>query len=239
MINRSIELEATLRLALEGAANYIDVLGGDGKKYRQLLAQQSAERDNPKDLLSNEQVEPVAKAVVNKYKTDEYHRTDIDLTLTEAGKKLLAGEHSLYTHPPVPTAQPKLQTCNCRWDGEVQVQQCTLHEAHVDAIHEWAERAKTAEAKLKEQPKEPEQEPVAWMQDTTCGLYVIDHPDEWHCIPLYTTPPQRKPLTDEEIEIIDRAICGDREFCRAFVRAIEAEHGITASEAEDSARSNT
>lgn len=63
--------------------------------------------------------------------------------------------------------------------------------------------------------------------------------------PLYTTPPpvteshKRKPLTDEEIEIIDRAICGDREFCRAFVRAIEAEHGITASEAEDSARSKT
>jgi hypothetical protein len=28
-----------LRLALEGAANYIDVLGGDSKKYRQLLAQ--------------------------------------------------------------------------------------------------------------------------------------------------------------------------------------------------------
>lgn len=45
-------------------------------------------------------------------------------------------------------AEPVLQTCNCRWDGEVQVQQCTLHEAHVDAIHEWAERAKTAEKKL-------------------------------------------------------------------------------------------
>ena len=45
-------------------------------------------------------------------------------------------------------AEPTLQTCNCRWDGEVQVQQCTLHEAHVDAIHEWAERAKTAEKKL-------------------------------------------------------------------------------------------
>ena len=28
-----------LRLALEGEANYIDVLGGDSKKYRQLLAQ--------------------------------------------------------------------------------------------------------------------------------------------------------------------------------------------------------
>ena len=39
-----------------------------------------------------------------------------------------------------------LQTCNCRWDGDSQVQQCTLHQAHVDAIHEWAERARGAEA---------------------------------------------------------------------------------------------
>ena len=45
-------------------------------------------------------------------------------------------------------AEPTLQTCNCRWDGEVQVQQCTLHEAHVDAIKEWAQRAKFAEKKL-------------------------------------------------------------------------------------------
>ena len=46
------------------------------------------------------------------------------------------------------------QTCNCRWVGDVQTQQCTLHEAHVDAIHEWAERAKTAEAKLAQQEQE-------------------------------------------------------------------------------------
>ena len=48
--------------------------------------------------------------------------------------------------------KPAQQTCNCRWEGETQVQQCTLHEAHVDAIHELAERAKAAEAKLKAQP---------------------------------------------------------------------------------------
>jgi hypothetical protein len=57
----------------------------------------------------------------------------------------------LYTTPPA--AQ---QTCNCRWDGEVQVQQCTLHQAHVDAIHEWAKRAKAAEAKLAAQPALPD-----------------------------------------------------------------------------------
>lgn len=36
--------------------------------------------------------------------------------------------------------------CRCEWEGDIQVQQCTLHAAHVDAIHEWAERAKAAEA---------------------------------------------------------------------------------------------
>jgi hypothetical protein len=84
--------------------------------------------------------------------------------------------------------QPE-QTCNCRWVGDVQTQQCTLHEAHIAAIHEWAERAKAAEAKLAalEQPEQEDagtfndgvlegmlrervhwlrqqkQEPVAWM----------------------------------------------------------------------------
>ncbi len=45
---------------------------------------------------------------------------------------------------------PVFKPCSCRWNGETQVQQCTLHAAHIDAIHEWAERAKAAEAKLRE-----------------------------------------------------------------------------------------
>lgn len=59
--------------------------------------------------------------------------------------------HPLYLAAP-PAQAPPLTTCNCRWDGKTQVQQCTLHEAHIDAIHEWAERAKSAEAKLKTPP---------------------------------------------------------------------------------------
>ena len=42
------------------------------------------------------------------------------------------------------------KTCNCRWEGETLVRQCELHEAHVDAIHEWADRAKVAEQRLAE-----------------------------------------------------------------------------------------
>lgn len=47
-----------------------------------------------------------------------------------------------------PAQEVTLTGCNCRWDGSEQVQWCELHLAHKDAIHEWAERAKTAEAKL-------------------------------------------------------------------------------------------
>jgi hypothetical protein len=83
---------------------------------------------------------------------------------------------------------PVQQTCNCRWDGEVQVQQCTLHEAHVDAIHEWAGRAKAAEAKLAAQPAPTVQEPVA--KKTGIGLVTGNG---WDSLPvgtlLYTTPP--------------------------------------------------
>jgi hypothetical protein len=51
--------------------------------------------------------------------------------------------------PFAPVQEPVFKPCSCRWKGEEQVQQCTLHAAHIEAIHEWAERAKTAEAKLK------------------------------------------------------------------------------------------
>ena len=36
--------DEALKLALEGAANYIDALGGDSRKYRQALAEQPAQQ---------------------------------------------------------------------------------------------------------------------------------------------------------------------------------------------------
>ena len=61
-----------------------------------------------------------------------------------------AYEGSLSAAQSAPAQEPVFKPCSCRWKGEEQVQQCTLHAAHIEAIHEWAERAKTAEAKLKE-----------------------------------------------------------------------------------------
>lgn len=37
---------------------------------------------------------------------------------------------------------------------------------------------------------------------------------------------QRKPLTDERIDLINGGMCGEREFYQEFARAIEAAHDI-------------
>jgi hypothetical protein len=73
-------------------------------------------------------------------------------------------------------------------------------------------------------------EPVAWMDEYGRLLKYVDHicPTD---TPLYTTPPQRKPLTDEEIEKIwgNRPMMLNAHNSRPrieFVRAIEAAHGI-------------
>jgi hypothetical protein len=77
---------------------------------------------------------------------------------------------------------------------------------------------------------EPEQEPVAWMVYTQDGqsAYVTDNPTDIastsKALPLYTAPPQRSPLTDEEImEIMGFGQHGGRvpSYARNFVRAIE------------------
>ena len=80
---------------------------------------------------------------------------------------------------------------------------------------------------------EAKDEPVAWMrqdgQRVTTASDRHNYPDyeTRYSIPLYTTPPQRKPLTDEEIYLctnhIDRNARG---WANEFARAIEAAHGI-------------
>ena len=76
------------------------------------------------------------------------------------------------------------------------------------------------------QQAEPVQEPVAWYQKR--GQEVLtSHPACWGredepWTPLYTAPPQRKPLTEEEI----RRICDEHWSLRQLARAIERAHGI-------------
>ena len=90
-------------------------------------------------------------------------------------------------------------------------------------------------------PAEPVQEPVAWSFearhiDTAFGPAVsIRHPGREHKYmrnvkPLYTAPPQRQPLTEEEIQAawdsVDMRHPRGNETRIAFGRAIERAHGI-------------
>ena len=88
---------------------------------------------------------------------------------------------------------------------------------------------------IREALAQPEQEPVAFI----CEFYA----DEGHPFvsfepvthgtntPLYSTPPQRKPLTDEEIKHAWYEACKTdveltAQLVVCFARAIEAAHGI-------------
>ena len=108
----------------------------------------------------------------------------------------------------------------------------------------WRVQQDQAITALRERLAQPEQEPVAWqvmVEDEAMKEFSIkDMAHDW-CVrqklsgssyaywirPLYTTPPQRKPLTDEEIEEVffDMGQFAKIDL-KAFARAIEAAHGI-------------
>ena len=107
-----------------------------------------------------------------------------------------------------------------------------LNQSHenfnVDMAELLAHRAITA---IKEALAQPEQEPVAFI----CEFYA----DEGHPFvsfepvthgtntPLYTTPPQRKPLSDEQIILIVAECAASHQHTDIhFARAIERAHGI-------------
>jgi hypothetical protein len=75
--------------------------------------------------------------------------------------------------------------------------------------------------------KKPAQEPIGYAVPTfDFDNSVIKKVHYSGTVPLYTTPPQRKPLTDEDLDLI----CEKALFCRIsfqqFARSIEAAHGI-------------
>jgi hypothetical protein len=81
---------------------------------------------------------------------------------------------------------------------------------------------------------QPEQEPVATLEDLEQEIYqntrnfISRDVMEWMLRRYYTTPPQRKPLTDEQV--ISKALhlsgLGTSPDVLQFARAIEAAHGI-------------
>ena len=96
-----------------------------------------------------------------------------------------------------------------------------------------------ARAAIKEALAQPEQEPVAWVSTTELLVMrgnALGGAKDWRInlglvkqdgdVGLYTTPPQRKPLTDEEIGAILEGVNAYGTRLYTFARAIEAAHGI-------------
>ena len=78
--------------------------------------------------------------------------------------------------------------------------------------------------------KETFDQPVAWMSSHDVGFKRSEFGDT-PTVPLYTTPPQRKPLTGEQIGDLLLPFPAyesewDAEDFYRFVKAIEAAHGI-------------
>jgi hypothetical protein len=95
---------------------------------------------------------------------------------------------------------------------------------------EWRDQGPTADlmADLRKALAQPEQEPVAWRVWSPDGTNVYQYTEDGDGEPLYTTPPQRKPLTEEEISNIwdDTVMATVIPFSTGFARAIEAAHNI-------------
>ena len=147
--------------------------------------------------------------------------------------KKLGGEGDIHTCTPKTnqcgeTCERAKMCATCagvltEFDEAVAAVDATLHYA----VDHWQERALKAEALL----AQPEQEPVVfcmhWVDRWGCNHYA--DPKEPHPVnakPLYTAPPQRKPLTDEQIDDLSRTMVKGSKSANWICRAIEAAHGI-------------
>lgn len=98
-------------------------------------------------------------------------------------------------------------------------------------------------AALREALAQPEQEPVAWLRADGMKAMEADEKESWieakrpelvaeYTIPLYTSPPQRQPLTNEEIDAAVKAwfendiVAGRQPFAKRMRAAFKAAHGI-------------
>ena len=101
----------------------------------------------------------------------------------------------------------------------------------VEEMQRMAKRIEELEALA--QPKEPEQEPVAWMiwgKNNVPSLTFKKPSDKYVFDSLYTTPPQRKPLTNDAARKlwshIEGVTVSEAVTLLSVVRATEAAHGI-------------
>ncbi|MEN9885512.1 MAG: hypothetical protein RL758_90 [Pseudomonadota bacterium] len=101
-------------------------------------------------------------------------------------------------------------------------------------IDTWAKLHEAMSVLIGQPAQKPQQEPVAW--DGDCVLGHCGSPAGCEasncCRADYTTPPQRKPLTDEQIDAAIKAwfendiVAGRQPFAKRMRAAFAAAHGI-------------
>ena len=217
-----------LKLALEGAANYIDTLGGDSRKYRQALTQSRSDDEQPaiKQDLTPEQPAPVAEPRKQQEPVDKrcspcpefwdwlpraYNFEGLgNFTKYNMEVAFLAGMQS--THLP---AQP---------------QQEPLFKPLIDSLPGLAEELKAMDV------AQQQQDPVyfcdygyeSWGK-VDAAMAAANLADGMTVEAYYTSPPANKPwvgLTDDEIEE------GLLRSNYAFVTALAWRQGVEWAEAK-------
>jgi hypothetical protein len=106
-----------------------------------------------------------------------------------------------------------------------------LAEPTIDPVDEYRKGFIAGQIDMRDRSEElaePEQEPVAWLDEEINCAYTPEELDGGTAdglVPLYTAPPQRKPLTEEEIQELSQQHKFDSRM-EKFVRIIEQAHGI-------------
>ena len=137
----------------------------------------------------------------------------------------LSAKHEGATTVALKLALEALETCNWVDDGgygHAEYDHVSTNKA-ITAIREALAQPDVARRSTESKETFDQQEPVAYLDEGLGAFYwAKDYKKHVGFKPLYTTPPQRKPLTDEEIG----RIAGETLDAWSCARAIEAAHGI-------------
>jgi hypothetical protein len=107
--------------------------------------------------------------------------------------------------------------------------ECNLDD---DVMLGWFANAMMAMHNRIYQTTQPEQEPVAWMNDSG-GCFLSDgnkYSEQW--TPLYTAPQKREPLSEDKLDVLAEANITDEGIAGYYLGFRDAEkyHGIGAGE---------
>ena len=202
---KAIDLYDEARAAIKEALAQPEQWGASAVTHPEYVAEQKRKTEELRSMLTQPEQEPVAH-----FGSAYINENGVHIT-TVLGPVAIPQDAKLYTTP--------LQQCYC---GDI---------TRLGVVHR-------ADSFCDEKP---DQEPVATLDDLEQEIYentrqfVSRDVMEWMLKRYYTTPPQRKPLTDEQIAEMWLEILGstppsgiheDGLQPWRFARAIEAAHGI-------------